>query len=424
MGTHAEFPILKEDSVWKNSIPEVALPPGLSLEQAWAKHSREDLATEWDPHWDGQLVLHRGDPDNRGGIADLSMVALKNAVSGKAGQRGNAVELDVLWINGVAYVMHDLDGRRQTLQPGAWSLYSADSTEPPPEFIIRDVEGPHYTNKYVPTGCKMTPLFECMDELLALNPKVTMFLDGRNQDGARLVALLSQNPSYLNNAVIQYYPYTFRTAVEFTDMVETYGAAIGWKRTVKLAPVLNVDTLHLLARQTVSSLNYRELLSAGKQWFTSMVEAELNIFGFGIPASGIGKGVKLQPIQIKDLNNQPVHDVAVQSSFIKDLVLLDLITWAKTLVPRRPIIGVCITYSYFSKGHYYTSSFHTGNPVAWPEGPAAHNRMLMGIPGNCFKLGADIAIVDRGNENLSSLLETQIFNFPDDLDYPPNNAVV
>ena len=204
-----------------------------------------------------QLVPHRGIPDYAKAIPDGSMGALRRAIVGEKGEGGNAVELDPLWIAGKPYVMHDLTGDR-------WSLWTPG--QPMPKYIQRDVEleGVDFTERYVPTNFPVAPLLRCMWELLSLNSAVTIFLDGRNEDAAKLVALVSNHPVYRNNVLVQFYPYTFRNGVEFVDMVGDLNPAAGWKRTVAVAPVLNPDTLPALAGVGRNSLDYTALYTAGE----------------------------------------------------------------------------------------------------------------------------------------------------------------
>jgi hypothetical protein len=163
------------------------------------------------------------------------------------GEGGNVVELDPLWIGGKPYVMPDLTGDQQTLSKGPRSLRTPGQSM----HIPQDLEG------YVPINFPVAPLLHCMWELLLL------FLDSRNDDAAKLVALVSNHPAYCNNALVQFYPYTFRNGVEFIDMVGNLNPAISWKRTVAVAPVLIPDTLPTLAGVGRNSLDYTALYTGG-----------------------------------------------------------------------------------------------------------------------------------------------------------------
>ena len=72
----------------------------------------------------------------------------------------------------------------------------------------------------------------------------------------------STQATYLR-PLVQLYPYTFRNGVEFVDMVGDLNPAGGWKRTVAVAPVLNLDTLPTLAGVGQNSLDYTALFTAG-----------------------------------------------------------------------------------------------------------------------------------------------------------------
>jgi len=204
--------------------------------------------------------------------------ALRRAIVGEKGEGGNAVELDPLWITGKPYVMHDLTGDRQTLFEGPWSLWTPGQRMP--KYIQRDVEG---GERYVPTNFPAAPLLHCIWELLLLNSAVTIFLDGRNEDAAKLVALISNHPVYHNNVLVQFYPYTFRNGVEFVDMVGDLNPARSWKRTVAVAPVLNPDTLPALAGVGRNSLDHTALYTAGRAWFTSIIGTRDAYFRARIP---------------------------------------------------------------------------------------------------------------------------------------------
>jgi hypothetical protein len=160
----------------------------------------------------------------------------------------------------------------------------------------------------------------------------------------------------------------------------------------------------------------------GQNWFSSMVKADLKIFGFGIPASGVGQHFDLESQVAYDLDGKVVDDPVIKAMFLWDRVLLDLIPWAKKEHPLLPIIGVSITYGYSYNGQRYTNSFHTGYPVAWPAGAESHGKELMAVPGNPFMLGADIVICDRAVDNLNTLLGTKMYSWPKDVNYPPLNA--
>ncbi|KAF9022656.1 hypothetical protein BDZ89DRAFT_1070480 [Hymenopellis radicata] len=269
---------------------------------------------------------------------------------------------------------------------------------------------------YIPTNLPVVPLLDCMSELILLNSAMTIFLDGRNEDAAKLVALVSNNPVYLDNALVQFYPYTFRNGIEFVDMVGAFNPSMNWKRTVAVAPVLNPDTLPTLAGVGRNSLNYMALYTAGEAWLTSMIGADMRIFALGFPVSGIGKGVNLDTGEIRDLNGDLVEEPKVKAMFLWDRVLLDLVAWAKEKHPILAIIMHSITYSYSYGGQRYTDTFNTG--------AESHGRELTAVPGNALKLGANIVICDRVNDNLNAVLETKKYSWPIDIDCPTLNVNV
>ena len=161
---------------------------------------------------------------------------------------------------------------------------------------------------------------------------------------------------------------------------------------------------------------------SGQNWFSSMVKADINIFGFGIPASGIGQYFDLESQVAHDLNGEVIEDPKIKAMFLWDRVLLDLIPWVRKEHRLLPVIGVSITYSYSNDGKRYTNSLQTGYPVAWPAGAESHGQELMAVPGNPFMLGADIVICDRAVDNLNTLLGTKTYSWPEDVNYPPLNA--
>lgn len=173
------------------------------------------------------------------------------------------MELGPLWIAGQPYVMHDLTGDRQTFVEGLRSRWAPLLGQRMPKLIQRDVKDDEFTEKYVPTNFPVAPLLDCMWELLLSKPG-SEFLDGRNKDAAKLVALLSNHSAYLNNALVQLYPYIFRNGGEFVDMVNDLKSTACWKRTVAIVPVLNPDTLPTLAGVGRSSLDYTALYTAGE----------------------------------------------------------------------------------------------------------------------------------------------------------------
>ncbi|OJA17299.1 hypothetical protein AZE42_11757 [Rhizopogon vesiculosus] len=256
--------------------------------------------------------------------------------------------------------MHDLSDDRQTLVEGPWSLWTPQPGARMPKYIVRDVEGSEFTEKYVPTNLSVTELHHCIWELLSYNSGVALFLDGRIEDGAKLAALLSNHPAYFNNALVQIYPYVFRDGGEFAKMVSEFDPAASWKRTVAIVPVLSPDTLPTLARVGRQSLEYSALYKAGKDWISSMIDIDMRIFGLGFPLSGIGLGVDLSSGETHDLNGSLVTEPKIKAMFLWDRVLLDLVAWAKETHPLLAIIMTSITYSYSYDGKRYTNTFHTG----------------------------------------------------------------
>ncbi|OAX31906.1 hypothetical protein K503DRAFT_860564 [Rhizopogon vinicolor AM-OR11-026] len=389
-------PISAENSVWPDIQSELILPPGMTTAEAWAKHTMRDLLLDFDAKTSPvQLVPHRGLPNYANAIPDGSMEALRRATVG-----------------------------RKTLVEVPWSLWT-----PPPgarmlKYIVRDVESPEFTEKYVPTNLSITALLHGLWELLSYNSAVTFFLNGRYEDGAKLAALLSNNPAYLNNALVQIYPYVFRNGSEFADMVNKFDPAPSWRRMVSIVPVLNPDTLPTLARVGRQSLEYSALYKAGKDWISSMIDTDMKIFGLGFPLSGIGLGVDLSSGETHDLNGGLVTEPKIKAMFLWDRVLLDLVAWAKETHPILAIIMPSITYSYSYDGKRYTNTFHTGHPGAWPEGAESHGRELMAVPGNALRHGANIVICDRVNDNLNAALRTKTYAWPADVDYPTHNIKI
>ena len=153
-----------------------------------------------------------------------------------------------------------------------------------------------------------------------------------------------------------------------------------------------------------------------------MIDTDMRIFALGFPVSGIGHGVNLVTGETHDLNGDLVNEPRVKAMFLWDRVLLDLVAWAKKMHPTLPIIMHSITYSYSYSGQRYTNAFHTGHPVAWPEGAESHGKELMAVPGNAIRLGADIVICDRVIDNLNAVLGTKNYTWPADVDYPTLNV--
>lgn len=146
--------MIPKDSVWSDIRPKLILPAGMTAAEAWTKHSQPNLLASYDITDPKQLVPHRGLPDYALGISEGSMEALLIATAGVDENRGNLAELDVLWIRGEPYVMHDLTGDQQMLYEGPWSNSSLQPGEEMPYFSIRDVEGSQYTEQYLPpTQC-------------------------------------------------------------------------------------------------------------------------------------------------------------------------------------------------------------------------------------------------------------------------------
>ncbi|KAG9311284.1 hypothetical protein JVU11DRAFT_8372 [Chiua virens] len=401
-------PIAAEDSVWPDDHSELVLPHGVTKAQALAKHSMPHLLTNFDPASSPvQLVAHRGLPDYAKAIPDNCMPALQKATAGEREGGGNLVELDPLWIRGEPYVMHDMSGDRQTLVQGPWSEWIPEPKEEMPKYIVRNVEGSEFTEKYFLTDLRVTHLEECIRDILSRNPAATLFLDGRDSAAAELVALISRQPAYQNNVLVQVYPYVYPDGSTFESRVNNVfpHADSSWKETVAILPVLNPDTLPILAHLPFQSDNYSALYNAGKQWIISMVETKMRVFGLGFPLSGIGHSdrVNLGTNEFHDLAGNLVVDHRVKSTYLQDRVLLDLATWAKRTYPSLAIVMVSITYG-------------------WPRGAASQGRELMAIPGNPVKHGAHIVICDRMTDNLNALLHTKAYAWPDNIDYPAHDV--
>jgi hypothetical protein len=152
-----------------------------------------------------------------------------------------------------------------------------------------------------------------------------------------------------------------------------------------------------------------------------MINTDMCIFALGFPVSGIGHGVNLDTGEIHDLNGDLVDEPRVKAMFLWDRVLLNLVVWAKAMHPILAIIMHSITYNYSYGGQRYTNTFHTGHPVAWLEGAESHGRELMAVPGNVLRLGANIVICDRVNDNLNVVLGTKNYTWPTDINYPTLN---
>ena len=262
------IPLSAENSVWPDIRSVLILPTGMTAAKAWKMHSMPNLLRDFDAKTCSvQLVPHRGIPECAKAVPDSSMEALRCATVGQKGNGGNVVELDPLWINGDPYIMHDLTEDRQMIVQGAWSQWTHPAGQQMPNYIQRGVKGAEFTERYVPTSFRITSLAECISNLLSYNSEATLFLDGRNEDSAKLVVFLSQNAAYRNNALVQLYPYTFRNGVEFVEAINELSPAtpaIAWKRNVSIVPVLNPDTLPALAGVGRDSLDYTTLYAAGK----------------------------------------------------------------------------------------------------------------------------------------------------------------
>ena len=252
-----------KDSVWPDTQPKLILPAGMTATEAWTEHSQPDLLAWYDVTGSKQLVPHRGLPDYACGISGGSMEDLFNATVGLDGNRGNIAELDVTWIRGEAYVVHDLTGDRQMFYEGPWLNSSLQPGGEMPYFIIRDVEGSKYAEQYITTNKKVTELIDTLYRLMKINSKATFFLDAHYEDGAKVTAFLSKHPFAQDNSLIQIYPYTNRSGAEFVDEVESWKAEHGWKRKIWIVPVLNADALPRLAGIGYKELNYDKLLQAG-----------------------------------------------------------------------------------------------------------------------------------------------------------------
>ncbi|KAG9311283.1 hypothetical protein JVU11DRAFT_8371 [Chiua virens] len=359
-----------------------------------------NLLTEFDPTISPiQLVPHHGLPDYAKGISDSCMTALQSATAGEKKEGGNMTEINHEWINQKPYVIHDATSDQQTLPEGPWSRLPYNSS-----------------------NLSIIPLQSCIWDLLSRNSAATIFLNAQNDDGAKLVTLISNIPAFKNNVLVQIHPYVFRDGSEFVNMVTNFTPAIDWKYMVAIVPVLDPDTLPMLAHTPYESLDYDVLYNAGQAWIVSMVETQMRIFGLGFPLSGIGHGVNLNTCEIYDLDNNLVTAPHIKAIFLWDRVLLDLVTWAKKTYPALAIVMVSVTYSCSYDGTRYTNSFHIGHPIKWPEGVESHGRELMAIPGNPLWHGANIIICDRMNDNLNAVLGTKTYTWPDDVDYATRNV--
>ena len=248
----------------KDSRPELILPAGMTKAKAWNRHSQPDIFTFYDATDPKQLVPRRGLPDYARGMSDGSMEALFAATAGVDENRGNLAELDVLWIRGEPYVMHDLTGSdRQMLYEGPWSNSSLQPGGEMPYFIIQDVKGSQYNEQYITTNNKVTKLMHALYLLRRVNSKATFFLDARYEDGAKITAFLSKHPFAHDNSLVQIYPYTNRSGAEFVDEVERLKAELSWKRRIWIVPVLNADALPRLAGTGYTELDYNKLFKAG-----------------------------------------------------------------------------------------------------------------------------------------------------------------
>lgn len=164
------------------------------MAKAWAAHSIPNLLGDLDVNTTPvQLVPHCSIPDAKA-IPDGSMEVLQRAISEK-GEGGNAVELDLSGLPESPMLCTTSQGI------GRWSLkgmgsahaqvYSMGHGRP---RIYRKICSHKFSRR--------PPLLHWMWKLLSLNSAVTIFLDGHNEDAAKLVALVSNHPAYLLDYVL------------------------------------------------------------------------------------------------------------------------------------------------------------------------------------------------------------------------------
>lgn len=241
----------------------------MTAAKAWRIHSIPNLLHDFDVKTDPvQLVPHCSIPKYAKAIPDTFMKVLWHASIGEKGGGGNAVELDPFWIAGEPYVMDYLRGDQQTSFEGFWSQWAPLALgQKMLKYILWNIKGPEFAQRHVPTAFPITPLLGYMSKLLSLNSAATLFLDGHNEDAAKLVALLSNHPAYQDNALVLLHPHAFQNGAKFVEMVNTsnlVAPAITWERAIAVASILDPDALPNLAGVECNSLNYTALYTAGE----------------------------------------------------------------------------------------------------------------------------------------------------------------
>ncbi|KAF9064818.1 hypothetical protein BDP27DRAFT_1468371 [Rhodocollybia butyracea] len=425
--------ISSRESVYPRISNALLLPPDMMAKEAWANCSMPNLLSTWKPTMRGtaqhrQLIFHRGQDIMYDGIPDGSVKALLLATAGAAENTGNNAECDLVFLKRGAeslllaprepIIQHDLVADRQTLETGAW----ADFTPPPlgaplPRFISREPGAKSMSHRYVDTLSNIVYGFSFLQEIVSKNRNATLIFDCRNNDCAEAASAFSYYPNLRQNAAIQFYGYTIRNYEDFKQKVLAFSPHADWK-DIFYIPVMVPEVLPILAGLPSNSHDYSCMLNNAKNWFVSMITSGLNIAALSLGAVGIGKGVSLETMEVRDLKGEPVTDTKVKAEFIKDKVLLDLLQWIKTNYPQYPLIGISITYGFKIDDKFYTPAFHTGTPKEMPTGQAGQGWQLRAVPGNPFRLGFDWAICDRPYDNLNYILGTKDYEWPADVTNP------
>lgn len=174
-----------------------------------------DLTADWDASNNPVVISHRGVFENAINVPENSLASIEAALSEEGGL--NAVEIDVVSTSdGELIVSHDFSPWRQTLlnegddvaDDRKWSEIHSDDVIGQPIITRNIAEDGTYTGEYTVTDETVMTLDTAMDYGVGINEDAVFYIDARNDDPGRTIAMLAnEHPDLAERAVVKVYPF-------------------------------------------------------------------------------------------------------------------------------------------------------------------------------------------------------------------------
>ncbi|WP_299507798.1 glycerophosphodiester phosphodiesterase family protein [uncultured Roseobacter sp.] len=357
-----------EDTSWPAVQEEPEVPPGFTKSDVYGRYTTPKLLTNWKKGDGPEIIPHRGEFSNGLSIPENSIASLKEALGD-----GNhhAVEIDVLQTKDNQLVLsHDLATHRVTARdrengPGNKLVSDLTANEIVGErIVIREVEGNHFTGRYIATDQVITTLDTALEAAVSVDPDSTVFIDAKEDAGALAVAQLSHRPALRDRAIVKFYPYQYKSVAEFITTVEKYNPAAGWQENVAIIPIVVGDAVEDLAKEKygVSDPSVNQRFAVASEWVDGFTDAGLRVVAREIPVFTTGKFYNPET-DTAAIDGRAITDPTATNTYKRDFVSMRLVDHYRRTDPSRPIMGSYRADDYRDiNGNYYYYNIVDGKP--------------------------------------------------------------